>query len=159
MEVLKEGIEQVFTGKARCKQCGCEFTYEDSDVFSEKTGYSHTGMAHNGMYVGDSNIKSAFYVICPHCQCYVKAESIKQRKSSKLGLGIFVSIFVALIIVMLVMLAPKHGITCANCGERTTILSEYDQYQCPYYNCNEPGKHITYHCEHCGESYHIIEKE
>lgn len=160
MEIKKEGVEQVFIGEAKCKHCGCEFTYEDSDVFSENTGYSHNGVSYNNIYSGASSIQSSFYVICPHCQCYVKTESFKQKKSTALGLGLFITIATIFMIIVIAITTPKYGkynITCPKCGDRMTILSKYDQYQCSRYNCSKPGTHITYHCDHCGEFYHVVE--
>lgn len=157
MEIKKQGNSKNFVGKAKCKLCGCVFTYEDSDVFSKKTGYSHSGITHSGVHVGDSNIKYDYYVSCPNCQSYVKTESIKEKRDNCLLLALFTTICVILILVMVSFLIPT-GIVCPKCGHRTDKISEYNQYRCPYYNCDKKeGTHIEYHCGNCWEYYHIVE--
>lgn len=156
MQITKKGKEQVFVGKAKCKVCGTEFTYEDNEVNTECSGYSHSSIHHKGMSFGDSTKTYNYYVVCPNCRSHVKTQSVKGRKTSIAAFVIAFSIILALCIFMISMFSP-NGPICENCGHRTNKISEYNQYTCGYTGCkNLVGTHYTYHCRNCWEYYHIV---
>ena len=160
-------IKQSYNGHAHCHKCGCEFTYDDSEVELYEDGGLRTAVYNNGIAV--SSTYRYNYVVCPQCHNSVKVTSTKTKTTWTVIISIILVALIAIYVFLGNYLSKPEKeqlgylkTTCIYCGstayykkDRTIWTEDGNLYRGKNLDLYDGHLYVIADCDECGKSFKL----